>query len=269
MSKALKEIKEKSEIVDLFIVVLDGRIPLSSYNAEFDKIAPGKPRLFVITKIDLADTNKLSRIVQKFENSNSKVILVNLKKSNAKKVILKAIADATKAKKERDFKRGLIKSKVHAFVVGIPNSGKSTLINLLASSKMKVANMPGVTRSQQWVTTGTNNDLFLLDTPGILWPKFDNESIAVKIAIIGSIKQDIIEPMFLFNQGYKILSEYYPQILIDLNLEPSQDETIIYNNLHKLCKDKKMIINKNELDFSRAYKWFFNYLKDLKGVTYD
>jgi len=150
MSKAINQIKEKQTLADLFVVVLDARAPISSYNEEFDKIGPTKPRLFVITKRDLADQNKLDKIKSKFNHSNDKVLVVSLKSKSSQKKILKAAEALLEDKRQRDLAKGLLKPRLRAIVVGVPNSGKSTLINLMAGkSSAKVGNMPGVTKGQQ------------------------------------------------------------------------------------------------------------------------
>ncbi|MGY6171969.1 ribosome biogenesis GTPase YlqF [Candidatus Mycoplasma pogonae] len=266
MAKAMKQIKEKQSLADLFIIVLDARAPISTYNAEFDDIVPSKPRLFVITKVDLADANKLNAITQRFNSVNSKTILVNLKKNVSKAKLLKMIQQMLEEKKQRDLKKGLLKPRLRIFVMGVPNSGKSTLINLLANSKTKVGNMPGITRSQQWINCG---EFQLLDTPGILWPKFDDQLVAIKLAIIGSISFDAIANKEFFDESYRLLSKYYPEKLTLLGLEPANNEVAIYNNLYKLCSLKNMFLNNHQPDTKKAIEWFRNYVKDLKNVTYD
>ena len=267
MAKALRQIEEKQILADLFIVVLDARAPISSYNEEFDLIAPHKPRLFVVTKIDLADKEKLVKIKTRFNNKDDSVIFANLRKNNFRKKIQNEAEKLLEPKRKRDLKKGLIKPRLRAIVVGIPNSGKSTLINLLSSSSStKVGNMPGVTKGQQWVNTGK---IQLLDTPGILWPKFEDEMIGIKLAIIGSIKTSIIPQQELFNAGYRLLTKYYPKKLEDIGLTPSKEENIIYSMLIKLCKNKKFLISGNQPNLSKGLNWFINYLRDLKGVTYD
>lgn len=267
MAKALREIKEKASLADLFIIVLDARAPLSTYNNEFDEIAPHKPRLFVLTKVDLADTSKLDKIKSHFINKSDDVILVNLKKSSAKKLILNKAEKLLEDKRKRDVDRGLLKPRLRAIVVGVPNSGKSTLINVLSSgSKTKVGNMPGVTKGQQWINTGK---IWLLDTPGILWPKFEDDNIGIKLAMIGSIKTEIIPQEEYFIQAYKLLSKYYPNKLHEINLEPSNDEKEIYSQLLNICRDKKFLIDQNNLDLKKGRSWFINWIKKINNVTYD
>lgn len=267
MAKALRQIKEKEPLADLFIVVLDARAPISSYNEEFDEIAPRKPRLFIITKKDLADNSKLDKLGQRFNHENDKVIFADLRNNSSKKKIINAANELLKPKRDKDLKSGLVKARLRAIVVGVPNAGKSTLINLLTSSRSaKVGNMPGVTKGQQWVNAG---DIQLLDTPGILWPKFEDELTGVKLAVIGSIKADIIPEQEFFNFGYKLLSKYYPNKLKELNLESTNNENDIYSNLIKLCKEKKFVLQGNQPDLKKGMIWFRNYIRDLKGVTYD
>jgi len=261
MNKALVQIKEKQKLADVFLILLDARAPISSYNEEFDKIAPTKPRVFVLTKVDLADKSKLNKLMNKFNNPKNKVISVDLRKHSSKKKIFNAINQVLQEKKERDLAKGLLKPRLRAFVVGVPNSGKSTLINLLGgSSKAKTGNMPGVTRGQQWVQAG---EVQLLDTPGILWPKFEDELVGIKLAIIGSIKLDIIQPMELFNEGFKLLSKYYPEKLKELGFNPTLKEKEIYNEL-RIMMDRIKTKDKN-----KVIRSFINKVLKMKGVTYD
>ena len=267
MAKAFRQIEEKSIIADLFIIVLDARAPISTYNEDFDKISPNKPRLFVISKPDLADTSKVKNLIQKFNHKADKAIIVDLKKPKAHKIILKQAEILLEPKRQKDLKKGIIKPRLRAIVIGVPNSGKSTLINSIAKKQAtKVGNRPGVTRGQQWVNTG---DIQLLDTPGILWPKFEDELVGVKLAVIGSIKIEVIPKQEIFYAGYKLISKYYPEKIKLLNLKPSQNEKEIYSNLIKLCEQKNFLMKGQKPDITKGMTFFTNYLRDLKGVTYD
>lgn len=267
MAKALNQIKEKQSLADIFIITLDARAPLSSYNEEFDHISPTKPRLFVITKKDLGDKNKLDQIKSKFNNKNDCVLILSLKAKSSQKKILQAANKLLEEKRQKDLAKGLLKPRLRAIVIGVPNSGKSTLINLLANkASAKVGNMPGVTRGQQWINAG---EIQLLDTPGILWPKFEDELIGVKLAIIGSIKMDVIPKDEIFNEGFKLLSKYYPEKISDLGLVPAKDEKEIYSQKVLLAKNKNFLMPGSKLDLDKAHRFFIKYLRDLKGVTYD
>lgn len=267
MAKAIKQIEEKKSLADLFIVVLDARAPLSTYNEEFDKIAPTKPRLFVLTKLDMADPTKIDALKSKFNHGIDKVIAVNLKKSSSKTKILREAEKLLEDKRNRDLKRGLLKPRLRAIVVGVPNSGKSTLINKVSGkSSAKVGNAPGVTRGQQWVNSGK---IQLLDTPGILWPKMESDLVGIKLAIIGSIKASVIPKDEFFNEGYKLLSKYYPNKIRELGLAPTDNIELIFENKVKLAMNKNFIIKDGKPDLMKAHNYFIAYLRDLKGVTYD
>ena len=267
MAKAFKQIQEKAVVADLFIVVLDARAPISTYNEDFDTIAPNKPRLFVITKTDLADPQKVDAIMAKFNHEADGAIAVNLKQKSSYKKVVKAAEKLLEPKRAKDLKKGILKPRLRAIVIGVPNSGKSTLINTLAKeAKTKVGNRPGVTKGQQWVNAG---EIQLLDTPGILWPKFEDELVGVKLAVIGSIKVEIIPKQELFFAGFKLLSKYYPSKIEDLGLTPTQEESEIYTQIYALAEKKNFLLKEGKPNSDKAITFFINYLRDLKGVTYD
>jgi ribosome biogenesis GTPase A len=150
MAKALKEIKHKEKLINLFLITLDARAPLSSLNSEFDKIAPHKPRIYIITKKDLGDQAKIDLLIKNHGDKLKNLLVVNLKQARSRKIILKKMKPLLKEKQDRDLLKGIINPQSKIMVLGIPNSGKSTLINLLAQKKQaKVGNEPGVTRGQQ------------------------------------------------------------------------------------------------------------------------
>lgn len=266
MAKAFKEINEISSICDLFIVVLDARCPISSYNEDFDKIAPNKPRLFIVTKSDLMDVSKKSLINSRFKNEA--LIWLDLRKPNSRNIIIKKIKQITEEKEKKDFSKGMILSKIRCFVVGIPNSGKSSLINLMAKKqKLKVANYPGVTRSKQWVVV---DNLYFLDTPGILLPKFTDQEAAIKLAIIGSIKIDIFPLEFLATKSFEVISKYYPEKITNtFDVEKAFEENHIYDSFYTIGIKRGFLNVKKTVDFQKTYTYFLNWLKNLKGITLD
>ncbi|MBZ4212843.1 ribosome biogenesis GTPase YlqF [Mycoplasma sp. U97] len=269
MAKAMKEIKQNAVLADIFIIVLDARCPISSYNEDFDQIAPQKPRLFIITKSDLMDLSKKQLIEKRFGNSN--LLWLDLRKTNNRKIILNKIKKLSASKVEKDKAKGLINSKIKTFVLGIPNAGKSTLINLMLNKKsLKVANFPGVTREKKWTSV---DNFFFMDTPGILLPKLNDQYAATKLAMIGSIETKIFEPKMLFSNFLSVMVDYYPEKIsqefnIDIEYLQNLDDAKIYNILTKIA-DLKGFKKKNKPDFDRTYTFFINWIKNLKNVTFD
>ncbi|WP_029512630.1 ribosome biogenesis GTPase YlqF [Mycoplasmopsis iners] len=268
MAKATREIKENVSIADLFIIVLDARCPISSYNEDFDSIAPQKPRLFVITKVDLMDKSKKELIQKRF--AGSKVLWLDLKQHKARLQIIKAVKDLMKNKIAREREKGFLLTKIRVFVMGVPNAGKSTLINLVSQKKsLKVANQPGVTRVKKWVAV---DDIYFMDTPGILLPKLTDQEAAVKLAMIGSIETSIFPLRFLADNYLKIICQYYlDKLNSHFNVAVTDreiDEAKAYNIFAEIAIKKGYRIN-NKPDFTRIYKEFITWVRDLKGVTYD
>ncbi|MBU4690472.1 ribosome biogenesis GTPase YlqF [Mycoplasma sp. ES3157-GEN-MYC] len=269
MAKAMKEIKINSTLADVFIIVLDARCPISSYNEDFDKIASHKPRLFVITKSDLMDQNKKQKIEARFWGSQ--ILWLDLRKQKSRGIILKNIQKIMSEKIKRDKEKGLLVSKIKAFVLGVPNAGKSTLINLISQKKsLKVANYPGVTRDKQWVAV---DNFFFMDTPGILLPKQDDQKSATKLAMIGSIETKIFPIMFLAYSFLSIIAEYYPdKFLTEFNINLTEFENLgeveKHNIFSQIANNRSYKIN-GKIDLNRAYKYFINWVRELKNVTYD
>ncbi|WP_029608628.1 ribosome biogenesis GTPase YlqF [Mycoplasma simbae] len=269
MAKGMKEIKTNATLADIFIIVLDARCPISSYNEDFDSIAPQKPRLFVITKSDLMDKNKKQHIEARFKGST--ILWLDLRKQSSRQIILNNIKKIMQPKIQKDKQKGLLNPKVKAFVLGVPNAGKSTLINLISQKKsLKVANYPGVTRAKQWVAI---DEFFFMDTPGILIPKQEDQIAATKLAMIGSIETKIFPTVFLANSYIDVIHTYYPdkfneEFGVDINQYSVLDEVIKHNIFSTIANNKNFKIN-NKIDLPRAYKYFLNWVRELKGVTYD
>ena len=244
MVKALKEIYEKQKMVDMMIEIVDSRAPLSSRNPELVNI--NKPRLIIMSKKDYADKSIVNEWIKHFENSEVKVISQDLVNGFNLKEIINACNELMKAKFERDARRGIKNRTIRAMVVGIPNVGKSTFINKLAKRKAaKAGNQPGVTKSQQWVKT---ENIELLDTPGVLWPKFESRDIGVKLALIGTIKEEILNLDQLAILCYKFLEAYYPD---DLNKRYDL-ENIDENIFENICSRRKILKNNGEYDLDKA-----------------
>lgn len=191
MTKAKRMMQEDIKFNDIVIELIDARIPMSSRNPDIDDLAKNKYRLILLNKSDLADERVTAKWVEFFEKQGIKVIKLDSRQRSGMKAVNNAILEVCKEKIERDRKRGILNRPVRAMIVGIPNVGKSTFINSFAGKACaKTGNKPGVTKGKQWIRL--NKTVELLDTPGILWPKFDNEKIANDLAFIGSINDQIL-----------------------------------------------------------------------------
>lgn len=191
MTKAKRMMQENIKLIDLIIELVDARIPLSSRNPDIDELGKGKARVVLLNKSDLADPACNKQWVQYFEEQGAGVLEINSKSGNGIKAIQGLVQEACKEKIERDRKRGIVNRPIRAMVVGIPNVGKSTFINSFAGKACaKTGNKPGVTKGKQWIRL--NKSLELLDTPGILWPKFEDQMVGMKLAFIGSMNDEII-----------------------------------------------------------------------------
>lgn len=211
MTKALRMLDSELAAVDCVIYVLDARAPLSSTSPAFDKLIERKPVLYVFNKADLTDRAELMKWKALFEKNGKKTVVANSALKTDRNEVIKAIAEATADVSEKYRKKGVTKT-VRAMVVGVPNSGKSTLINSLVPQKKTVTgNRPGVTRGKQWVSIGAN--LELLDSPGVTYPDFSDEKKAVRLAFLGSVKDDVVDIAELGAEFVKFMAETYPDNL--------------------------------------------------------
>ncbi len=211
MKKALDELKKEIEKVDVVIYVLDARAPKSSINPEIDKLAESRPILFVLNKVDLSDIEKLEKFVPILKSERSDFIYLNSTESGAGSIINSKIRLLCKNKIKKHEEKG-IKPTLRAIVVGIPNCGKSTLVNnLCKKAKAVTGNKPGVTKSQQWFSIGSNIEI--CDTPGTLYPNLENQEIAKTLAFIGSIKDEVVFDIELANQLLERIEKIYPGII--------------------------------------------------------
>lgn len=212
MAKARRQVTENLKLVDIVFELIDARLPMSSRNPMLDDIIHQKKRLLILNKADMADETQTKRWIQFFEEKGHKAVAVNSLDSKGLKRVTKAAEDVLAEKWDRMRKKGLKPRAIRAMIVGIPNVGKSTMINRLAKKNIaRTGNMPGVTKSQQWIKVG--KELELLDTPGILWPKFEDQRVGAKLAITGAIKDAIMNMDDLAIFGLNFLETYYPQRL--------------------------------------------------------
>lgn len=212
MTKARRQMEEDLKLVDLIVEIRDARIPMSSANPDLIKMGANKLRLILLNKADLADPKKTALWIDKYRAENITVLETDSKLPRNRNQILAAFEAAAKPKRERDKRRGLKNRPIRAMVIGIPNVGKSTFINLLTrKSQAKTGNKPGVTRGKQWIHTSSRIDL--LDTPGILWPKFESEEVGLHLAMCGAISDERVPMEELACQIIDFLREQYPGML--------------------------------------------------------
>ncbi len=213
MDKARREMQEKLKVVDVVIEVRDARIPEASRNPVLDSLSSGKPRIIVLSRRDMADEAETEKWLRQLEQGGRRALAVDLQRDkNVKKKLLQAALDLTREKREKQFSRGIRPRPVRAMVCGIPNVGKSTLINRIASrSQAKTEDRPGVTRSLTWIHA--DEKLELLDTPGVLWPKFDDEKTGSLLAVTGAINDDILDIPMIAMDGIHIIQDRYPGLL--------------------------------------------------------
>lgn len=209
MTKAKRMMQENVKLIDLIIELVDARIPMSSRNPDIDVLGKGKARLILMNKADLADPQANAKWEAYFKEKGYYVLSLNSKNGNGMKAVQQKVREACSAKIEKDRKKGIINRPVRAMVVGIPNVGKSTFINAFAGKACtKTGNKPGVTKGKQWIHI--SKELELLDTPGILWPKFEDQTIGERLALIGSINDEILSVEDLAFATIKFLLEKYP-----------------------------------------------------------
>ncbi len=249
MTKAKRMMEEDIRLVDLVIEILDARVPLSSRNPDIDRLGRQKARLILLNKADLAEERINSAWEEYFKEKGYYVVKVNAKNGAGVKVVHKVIAEACKEKIERDRKRGILNRPVRAMVVGIPNVGKSTFINTFAGKACtKTGNKPGVTKGKQWIRL--NKSVELLDTPGILWPKFDDQEIGIRLAFIGSIKEEVLNITELAIKLIHYLQKNYQGVLKERYQADEEQE--VGKVLEDIAKNRACLLKGGEYDIEKA-----------------
>ena len=249
MTKAKRQMQEDLKLIDLIIELVDARIPLSSRNPDIDELGKNKARLILLNKSDLADERYNEQWSAYFQKKGFYVVKVNAKSGAGLKSIQGVIQEACKAKIERDRRRGIKNRPIRAMVVGIPNVGKSTFINSYAGKACaKSGNKPGVTKGKQWIRL--NKTLELLDTPGILWPKFEDQEVGKRLAFIGSIKDEILNLEELSLELLDYIRTNYPGLL---NTRYGiEEEGTPVSLLEAVADKRKCLIRGQEIDYAKA-----------------
>ena len=267
MAKTKREITEKLDLIDIVFEVIDARIPYSSKNKDIDNLIKNKKRILIITKMDLCDINITNKWIKYYEELGYKVIPVDLINNKNIKEILNVTNNISIELNEKRKQKGLKPRKTRILILGIPNVGKSTLINTLVGKKAtNVGNKPGITKHLEWIRI--NDKLELLDTPGILWPKLDNEKIALNLASMTAIKEEILPidevAIYIINTMLKL----YPNNIIERYKINKEDDII--DILDQIGK-KIGAIRNNETDYDRVYNTILKDLKEgyLGKITFD
>ena len=261
MSKARRQVQENLKFVDFVTVLVDARLPLSSQNPMLTKIVGDKPKLMILNKVDLADPFATKEWQDYFESQGIKTLAINSKEQSTVNKVTDAAKSLMADKIARQKERGIQIETLRTMIIGIPNAGKSTLMNRLAGKKIAVVgNKPGVTKGQQWLKT--NKDLEILDTPGILWPKFEDEEVALKLALTGAIKDQLLPMDEVTIFGLNYFKKHYPAVLQErfkqMDLEQDAPE-IIMEMTQKLGFRE---------DYDRFYQLFVKDVRDGKLGRY-
>lgn len=259
MAKAKREIMEKLNMVDLIIELKDARIPYSSTNPMIDEIVGKKPRLILLNKSSIADSNVTKEWMEYYKQKNILSLdidsITNYHISSVVKYANMALKDVMEARK----KKGIMSKQIKAMILGIPNVGKSTLINTLAHRKAAaVGDKPGVTKSQTWIKV--TNDLLLLDTPGILWPKFEDQMVGLKLAMCGSIRDEILDLEAITAKSIEYLSIHYPNLLMErYKLEELYENP--YDTIDMIAKKRGCLLKGGIIDKTKVCVLIMNELR--------
>lgn len=272
MLKTKKQIIEDLKLIDVVVELLDARIPKSSRNPDIQRIVQNKKRIVLLNKSDLAEEKETKKWIEYYKNNNTTAIACDANLGKGIKEILKQIDNAMVEEMQKAASKGRIKRNIRIMILGIPNVGKSSLINRLCNKKSAVVgNRPGVTKQKQWVRIA--NNIELLDTPGVLWPKFEDENVALNLAYTGSIKDEVLETIevsfklliYLYNNYKSNLLERYKITEGELEQINSEDENEeIYNLMKLIGKKRGAVISGGEIDDEKTAKIILNDFRNGK-----
>ncbi|MBO4341649.1 MAG: ribosome biogenesis GTPase YlqF [Clostridia bacterium] len=273
MAKTRRLIKESLPLVDAVCEIVDARLPLSSRNPEIDELTGSKPRIILLNKCDLADNNATARYIDYFEKSGIKALPVDCRSGRGLDKFPSAVREILKEKIQQNIDRGMGGKAIRVMVVGIPNTGKSSFINRMAGrNRAKVADRPGVTRGNQWFSIGQGIEL--LDTPGVLWPKFEDPEVGFKLSFIGSVKDEILDIQEIAVRLLDVMRRDYRDRLEErYKIDPDEDieNMELYELLELIAKKRGMVLRKGEFDTERAAVMLLDEYRDgkLGKITLD
>ncbi len=266
MTKAMRMMQENIGLVDVIIELTDARIPISGRNPDIDKLGQNKSRLVILNKSDLADPEANKQWIRYFEDQGIRVMEMNSKASGNVKQVLNQVTESCREKIERDKKRGIVNRPIRAMVAGIPNVGKSTFINRISGkAAAKTGNKPGVTKGKQWIMLGKN--LQLLDTPGVLWPKFEDETVGLHLALIGSMNDENLDKGELAVNLIRILEKWYPDTISEKYQVTDEQKHLFEEDLYEtpessiltaIADNRKLIKQGGKPDIERACSQFLD-----------
>ena len=261
MTKAKRQMQEDLKLIDLIIELVDARVPLSSRNPDIDRLGQNKSRLILLNKADLADERQNEAWKEYFQGKGFHVVKVDSRNGAGMKNIQNVIQEACKEKIERDRKRGIKNRPVRAMVAGIPNVGKSTFINSFAGKACaKTGNRPGVTKGKQWIKI--NKNVELLDTPGILWPKFEDQAVGLRLALIGSIKEEILNTTEMSMEFIGFLKKSYPGVLVERYSADESKENL--EILKEIARIRGCLMKGNQTDIDKAGRLLLEDFRSLR-----
>ena len=252
MTKTRRQIEADLKNVDAVCEIVDARIPMSSRNPDIDSICANKPRIILLNRMDLADPETTKRWLTYFRSNGMAAVATDCKSQKGIGAFQPAVRSVLKEKIERNAAKGMNKP-LKVMIVGIPNVGKSTLINQISGRKgAKAENRPGVTRGKQWVTV--DSSLLLLDTPGILWPKFDDPNVGMMLAFTGAVKENVIDTEELAARLMELLWKHYPNVLKDRYKVDIQEELPGYMLLEEAGRKRGYLLSRGEINTERMAK---------------
>ncbi len=270
MAKTKRLISENLNLIDVVYEVIDARIPFSSKIKDIDELLKNKKRILIMTKYDLCDKDETNKWVKYYESLGYKVLCLDLEKTTNLSNLINLTNSIMEEENNKRIEKGLQKRKTRVLVVGIPNVGKSTLINRLSGKKVaNVGNAPGITKNLSWIRV--SNDVELMDTPGILWPKFDSEEISLNLASLTAIKEEVLPIDRVVIYILNMLDKYYNNILQDRYGIDHVDNEEIEETLEAIGRKRGCLQRGGIVDYDKVYSVVMNDIKNgiIKGITFD